>query len=216
MTGTGEVAVAQLGRGDVERAVALLTDLRVDIAGTRSAAVYRAVCRDAAARRGSIAVLAQCGGESAGIAVVLVHPRSYWRSFAKRRPMLALLVAARRLRSRSHGAKPEQKHIASGGSAAADAVAPGPPPLPWTHAEPGIARLLFIGVVARYRGMGVSGKLFRAIAAALAEQGARAVDASIDKANLASLKAHRRAGWALYEDREHVYAFCDLVSQGGQ
>lgn len=216
MTGIGEVAVAQLGRGDVERAVALLTDLRVDIAGTQSAAVYRAVCRDAVAHRGSLAVLARCGGESAGIAIVLLHPHSYWRAFAKRRPMLALLVAARRLRSRSRAAKPEHKEIASGGSAAGYGVAPGPPPLPWTHAEPGIARLLFIGVAARYRGMGVSGKLFGAIAAALAEQGARAVDASIGKANLASLKAHRRAGWTLYEDRDHVYAFCDVVARGGQ
>jgi len=216
MTLTGEVAVAQLGREDVERAVGLLTDLRVDIAGSRSAAVYRAVCRDAAARRGSIALLARCGDESAGIAIILLHPRSYWRSFAKRRPILALLVAARRLRSRSRAVNPEQRQIASDGSAAGCGVAPGPPPLPWTHAERGIARLLFVGVAAPYRGMGVSGKLFGAIGAAIAEQGARAVDASIDKANLASLKAHRRAGWSLYEDRDHVYAFCDLVARGGQ
>jgi glycosyltransferase involved in cell wall biosynthesis/ribosomal protein S18 acetylase RimI-like enzyme len=193
----GDFAFAELERGDLDAACALLSRLSVSFAGVVSPAMSRAICAEAIRRRDPVIVVAKEGGRVVGLALAVRHGSRFRRAFPARHPLLALRAAARRLLEGRGGGR-KSRPPDSGG-----APVSGPS---WSDGEEGIAKVMFIGVAPEHRRAGLAGQLYGELFARLRARGARRIDARIEPDNRASLRLHEASGWTLRADGGGVFA----------
>ena len=72
-----------------------------------------------------------------------------------------------------------------------------PPRFQWSRNNERTARVLFIGVLEKYRGQAVGTRLYNALFKELAKKGCEILEAHIDAGNDASLKLHAQAGFSM-------------------
>lgn len=179
---------------DVEAAVDLMEASGQVIAGMRTRAAYRALCRDALSDRRVVVLLADAGGTLAGYGVCFIDWRRYHRSYALRHPS----AAARLLCERVFARVPRR----GAGDTRRRTRLPAPPGVrpagasgrSWKESSPAIAKIAEIFVVERFRGRGLGERTLRVLFAELARRGVARVDCRTDIRNTSSLRMNEKVG----------------------
>jgi len=191
--------------------VKLCSELPVSFASLSTPAMHAAVCKEAikatADNSPSLRMLtALMDNEPAGIVAVVTQWDRYWRGFFIKHPILAFQMIKKRLFSRLRA-----KRTVS--SKTETTKYPPCQDRHWSDNEPGIAKVVFIGVAASARNQGVAAKLYEAMFEHLAQAGVRRLDARINSNNASSLRMHEKCSFVLYQETEdNVFATHDLPS----
>lgn len=183
----------------------LLSRMRVAFAGCASSTVQRLMCREAGLRREVRCVVADDGGSLVGLVIAVNNPRRYWRRFAVRHPMAALLILMGRLRSKTGPLDKEPSD-----QSVRPLLEPEPNEYEWGAGGANVAGIQFIGVAAEARRGGIGAGLYQAFFKLVAGAGITRVDAHIEPWNLASVRLHRRMGYRVFNDGSGFYAVREL------
>ena len=75
----------------------------------------------------------------------------------------------------------------------------------WSPSDPKIARIIFIGILSDFRGLGIGESLYLFLSETLREEKCIKIEAHIDEGNMPSLKLHRKNGWNIEEMCQENY-----------
>jgi GNAT superfamily N-acetyltransferase len=192
---------------DRKRLQALLSELRLPIAGLRSDGVYSAIAA-AAGRDPRLAVIvADDGTRLQGVTLAVIDHKRYWRRFMLQHPRLLeqrVVAKFRRVTGASQVAGAEAdvaplRHLLSAPSGRA-----------WGEAGHDIAVSLFTAVRPDCASCGLGGQLLETMFAELAGRGVRRFDGRIGRDNLPSVRMCHRIGWRIEEQGPSLFCTIDL------
>lgn len=129
-----------------------------------------------------------------GYVATIEYPFSFWGKIIMRHPFSSGLSIVPYIVKKLRGILAHKRQIKSGGNSKIFL-----PRFRWTKNNERTARVLFIGVLERYRGQAVGMRLYNAVTKELSKKGCIVLEAHIDKGNDASVKLHTRAGFSLTE-----------------
>lgn len=192
--GRDDIVVRVIGDRDAAPAAVLMEESGRTIAGFRSRASYRSLCRDALVDPRAVVVVAESDGRLVGYGVGFIDWARYRRSYARRHPVHALLMLGDRLLATVR--KKERGDLRS------PTDLPAPPGVrpagasgrSWRDSSPKIAKFADIFVIGRSRGRGIGPRLVGALFAELARRGATRVDCRTDIRNAATLRMNEKVG----------------------
>ena len=199
---------------DIGGTASLLDRAGLSVGGVRSAAVTRAVCKDAVSHPSEVAVLvARSDSAIIGAVVCIAAAETYWPRFLVRHPWAGLPIVVRRVwgrleLNRHEPSPPPLKHTnRSIGKAKPDPAMRHPAPV-WDGHTP---RILLIVVDPKARGTGVGSKLYEALFSHIRKAWkASRVLAMIQPANERSISLHRSTGWCLHRTPDNWLCHVEL------
>jgi ribosomal protein S18 acetylase RimI-like enzyme len=187
----------------------LLAELKVPIAGSTQPAAHR-VLFDAGLKDPRLIVLvAERGGEQAGIALGDIDPKQLWRDLALRHPILLLLRIPALLRRRR-----QQLHFNAEPAADISGFASPRSSREWGESSPQIGHVMLFLVRPELRGRGLSNPLLQMLVQELEAGGATRIDARVARGNLPSARALHRIGLNVEDRGSYIFCTGDTPLQG--
>lgn len=202
--------VSALQENDIAPLIQEMRRLNAKIAGLNSPRSYRRLLRDALDTSDITVVVARDGEQPVAFVVCVTDWPHFKRQFVRRYPALGLELLVSRLLHRVRSPRSKLRP-----SVPLDSLVMEQDPCGAQWGDPGssIAVTVFVGVLPEYRGRGIFQQLYRVTQEELWRQGVRRLDAHMNVANVASIRAHAKAGWRVSKDASGVFATIDL-SQG--
>ena len=195
---------------DLPQVLTLFRRIRPGIAGLCHESIYKVILQEALRNKEVTCFAALINKNVKGYILAIVNWNLFWRKFLLRHPFLGFRILLHRV-SRVFtglGKKPESFDPLAEGRE--KFVSEMPDHRSWKDSSSAIAKVVHIGVDHPFRSKGIGYALYGALKQYLCKQGVNRMDATIDEANVASVKMHRRMGWLIASRSGTIFASLDL------
>ncbi len=160
----------------------------ITLGGFSGRSLERAYCRDALRGQTCRMIVAERDGVLLGYTLAVIDPARSLPRFLRRHPWIASRLILRKIAASVRRPTP-----------ASEPEPPSASPSSWNRPGADRARIVFIGVSPRARGLGVGAGLYDALFDDLAARGVTEILARIATDNHGSLRLHQRTGWRVQD-----------------
>lgn len=195
---------------DMRETLLALRILSPSLLRLKTFTMYRALCKAALKDEHLTIIISSIDAQIAGLVICVRDRRVYLSRFFLHHPIAVVqLICSQILHFvslRRHG-KSQRNQVdleRDIPAAQADQL--------WSDSSPAIAKILYIGVLMRFRGRGLGGELYRSLFEILTLNGVKRVDARISNGNYASVQMHRKSGWRISELDDGFFATIEISS----
>jgi len=205
-----DVTMRLMQQRDVEGMLALLKESRPGIMGMSSDGAYSALCHAGLHDPSLTIAVSECEGEIAAMFIVVTEWKQFWPRFLLRNFAIGLRVITSILRRRSRKATGTSGPAPKQEEGVGEWVADTPSGRDWSDNGPDIAKGIFLGTNAKFRGRRIAQKIYAYLLDALRENNYKRYDACVDFRNVPSLRLTAGAGLRMEVSGNRYFGTMDL------